>query len=261
MKTYAGFDRNLYPGDEMLAPLHSTFAYAGYWLNAPPGETVSTWQGKRSLMMASGFGFLVLFNGRLDAEIKRISREKGPAALGNADAKLAIEAARREGFPPHTILFLYQEEGGRLLPEQSAYLFAWADGVGSAGFRAGVYCSGIRVVDGGTSISTAEEVARRAGGLPIVLWVANDACPAAPGCVVPPQLPQPSQSGTANALVWQYAQSPRRKPFANACPGYDPADNNCYAPRPANTAAGNTRIFLDLNTSTSPDPSAGREPK
>ena len=30
-----------------------------------------------------------------------------------------------------------------MLPEQKAYIFAWVDAVIAAGFRAGIYCSGI----------------------------------------------------------------------------------------------------------------------
>src|SRR5467141_3281593 len=52
----------------------------------------------------------------------------------------AISAARAEGFPFQTIIFLDQEQGRRLLPEQRFYLHTWVDGVNSAHFLAGVYC-------------------------------------------------------------------------------------------------------------------------
>ena len=63
--------------------------------------------------------------------------------LGRSDAEAAVAAARREGFREGTVIFLDQEEGGRMLPEQKAYIYAWVDGMGAAGFRAGIYCSGI----------------------------------------------------------------------------------------------------------------------
>ena len=34
---YFGFDRNEYPGDNLLPALHRSFSYTGYWLNNPPG--------------------------------------------------------------------------------------------------------------------------------------------------------------------------------------------------------------------------------
>jgi hypothetical protein len=251
-QAYIGFDRNVYPGDELLDSLRATFAYTGYWLNTPPGETTNTWVGKRPLLKSRGFGFLVIFNGRLDKEIK--AARTTPTALGAADAELAVAAAKRDGFPLRTIIFLDQEEGGRLLPEQSAYLFAWIDGVHKADYRAGVYCSGIRVPDGGSSISTADDILSKDAGRHIPLWVANDQCPPAPGCSVPSPAPKPALSGTPAALVWQYAQSPKRNAFAAACPGYSAADHLCYAPSGPHT----DRSHVDLNTSISADPSAGR---
>src|SRR5580765_8591651 len=81
---YLGFDRNDYPGDANLQVLRQTFAYAGYWLNNPPGETSNSWVGKRPALASAGFGFLVLFNGRLDAQLQHRA-----AALGQSDANAA----------------------------------------------------------------------------------------------------------------------------------------------------------------------------
>src|SRR5690242_17623492 len=154
---YPGFDRNLYPGDALLPALRHSFHFTGYWLNNPPGESENTWIGKRALLRQNGFGFLVLFNGRSDAELKG----KDAASLGAAEGKAAVAAARREGFPATVRIFLDQEEGGRLLPEQAAYIFAWIDAVRAAGARAGVYCSAIPVPDGDSTISTAQDIVNR----------------------------------------------------------------------------------------------------
>jgi len=101
----------------------------------------------------------VLFNGRLYAELKSVTNAK---KLGNSDARAAASAARREDFPAHTIIFLDQEQGGRMLPEQKAYIYAWVDGVTTAGFRAGIYCSGIPNKDD-ENIVTAEDIRQSAG--------------------------------------------------------------------------------------------------
>jgi hypothetical protein len=249
---YLGFDRNQYPGDQNLKGLRAAFSYAGYWLNNPPGANVNTWVGKRSQLEAAGFGFAVLFNGRLYRELGSEARAK---ELGKADAQQAVEAAGREGFPAHTIIFLDQEEGGRLLPEQKAYLFAWVDGVSQAGFRAGVYCSGIMVHEkSGESVMTAEDVRQNAEARDITYWVTNDACPPSPGCSVPRRPPAPRASGVAFADVWQFAQSPRRKDVAGGCVRSYSADGNCYPPGSASAQA----LHVDLNTATSADPSHGR---
>src|ERR1700740_389981 len=100
---YLGFDRNIYPGDANLKALHQTFSYTGYWLNNPPSEKTNTWAGHRAVVESAGFGFLVLFNGRMYGELKSVAHAKKG---GNSDARAAAAAARREGFPAHTIILL-----------------------------------------------------------------------------------------------------------------------------------------------------------
>jgi hypothetical protein len=253
---YVGFDRNLYPGDQRLAELHKSFAYAGFWLNDPPGETSNSWAGKRMLLRRAGFGFLVLANGRLDAEINR-SKLK-PAALGIQDAVSAVASAKQEGFPANTLIFLDQEEGGRLLPEQAEYFFAWTEAVSDSEFRAGAYLSGQASPDGTgldgrpLMVTTAEDVRQHIAAEhlhPVVFWVQQDACPPAPGCTL--AAPLLKDSGTEDAPVWQYSQTPRRPELTRACAATYAQDGSCYA--------GATRdLFVDLNVAASPDPSAGR---
>lgn len=251
---YIGFDRNDYPGDENLPALRRYFSFAGYWLNIPPGERQNLWQGKRELLLRQGFGFLVLFNGRLDAEILKAQRSgTQPTALGKNDATAAIAAAHREHFPDATILFLDQEQGGRLLAEQAAYLLAWTEAVAHSGYRPGVYGSGQPVnEDHGHTITTAQDIRTHVAAQhlhSITLWVAQDTCPPSNGCTLKP--PPLAASGTPDAAVWQYSQSPRRKSFTAACARTYAADGNCYAP-------DLPTLSIDFDLATSPDPSHGR---
>lgn len=256
--SYLGFDRNTYPGDANLKPLHQTFSYIGYWLNNPPGERTNTWTGHRAAVESAGFGFLVLFNGRLYTELKSAGLKSVAYAvkLGNSDAQAATATARHEGFPAQTIIFLDQEQGGRMLPEQKAYIYAWVDGVTAAGFRAGIYCSGIAAKDDG-NVVTAEDIYQNGGGRQITYWAINDACPPAPGCAFPVNPPEhppnPAESGVGFAEVWQFAQSPQRKDVAAHCSNYS-RDGNCYPPG----ISAAQRLHVDVNTATSPDPSRGR---
>ena len=248
--TYLGFDRNDYPGDANLQVLRQTFAYAGYWLNNPPGETSNSWVGKRPALASAGFGFLVLFNGRLDAQLQHRA-----AALGQSDANAATTEAKREGFPAHTIIFLDLEEGGRMSPQQKAYIYAWVDAVNASGFRAGVYCSGIPVREGkNTVIDTAHDIRDNAHGREISFWVTQDSCPPSPGCVFPKQPANPTAGGISFADVWQFVQSPKRPEFAAKCGGYNRQDGSCYPPG----VAPSIHLDVDLNTANSADPSAGR---
>ena len=249
---YLGFDRNDYPGDANLKSLRQTFSYAGFWLNHPPGGKSNTWTGKRETLQSAGFGFLVLFNGRVFAELKTVSNA---VRLGKSDAETAFMSARREGFPAGTVIFLDQEEGGRMLPAQKAYIYAWVDAVAAAGFRGGVYCSGIAAMeDHGVSVITAEDIRQNAAGRKIAYWVADDACPPSPGCAFPHRPPSPGESGIDFAEVWQFAQSPKRKDFAAGCPANYDRDGNCYPPG-VNSAP---RLYVDVNTAAQADPSQGR---
>jgi len=235
-----------------MKALRRHFDYAGYWLNLPPGAASNSWTGKRAGLEALGFGFLVLFNGRLDAELAKAANA---ASLGQSDASEAAGAARREGFPPATVIFLDLEEGGRMLPEQKAYIFAWVDGVTAGGFRPGLYCSGIPVQAGkNRSINTAADLREHAGERNIVYWIANDACPPSPGCTLPEKRIYPGDSGLSFAEVWQYAQSPRRKERTANCAASYAADGNCYAP--GDTAH---KWFIDVNVARTANPSAPRD--
>ena len=249
--TYLGFDRNIYPGDAALESLRQTFTFCGYWLNVPPGETSNTWQGKREVLTASGFGFLVLFNGRLDRQLKSLSNS---GTLGKRDAAVAVEAAKKEGFPGGTTVFLDQEEGGRMLPEQREYVYAWIDAVNASGYRAGVYCSGIPAREkGGATIITASDLQDNADGRKIVFLVYNDSCPPSPGCAFPRNPPSPQQSGVSFAAIWQFAQSPRRREITTRCPAKYDADGNCYAP----LMQPSDGVNIDIDSADSPDPSSG----
>src|SRR5436305_307782 len=121
-RSYLGFDSNDYPGDANLKTLRQTFSFTGYWLNNPPGANRNAWKGHRAAVESAGFGFLVLFNGRLYADLRTVSNA---TRLGKSDAQTAISTAQREGFPRATVVFLDQEQGGRMLPEQKAYIYAW----------------------------------------------------------------------------------------------------------------------------------------
>jgi hypothetical protein len=251
-QVYLGFDLNAYPGDDALPILRKTFFFAGYWLSPPPGAKRNTWVGKRQLVQSQKFGFLLLYRGPQTSELKSSSQAGNRAT---ADATNAAATAKKEGFPSHAIIFLDIEEGGRLLAKYHAYLRAWVDALARTGYRAGVYCSGMPVNEGnGVTIVTADDIRNNLGKRDLTYFVYNDACPPSLGCVVPRSPPPPSATGVPYAVVWQFAQSPRRKEFTARCASTYHPDGNCYAP-------GDTRHswFLDLDSATTPDPSSGSE--
>ncbi len=245
-----GFDRDIYPGDAAFPVLRKTFAFTSFWLSPPPGEKVTTWLGKRDLLRRDGFGFLVLYRGRDSREFKKTA--DGPAK-GSLDGQAAAAAAKKQGFPAGTIIFLDIEEGGRLPAPYHAYLHAWLDVLAKNGYRAGVYCSGMPAKEpGGVTILTADDIRANAGNREFVFFVYNDACPPSPGCAYPGAAPAPSGSGVDYAQAWQYAQSPRRKEFTASCPPGYHANGNCYGPGDASSTWD-----LDIDTAYSADPSNG----
>ena len=249
--SYLGFDLNEYPGDAALPILRKTFSFSSYWLGPPPGEKRTTWKGKRALLKAQGFGFVVLFNGRDSRNLKTDADARQKGAL---DAENAAKSAEHEGFPKDTIIFLDIEEGGRLPGTYHQYIRNWVEGLQRAGYRAGVYCSGIPVSEGkSATITTAQDIQAQIGSGKIVYWVYNLSCPPSPGCSFPVTPPSPQQTGFLPATVWQYAQSPRRAEFTAQCPANFNSDGNCYAP-----GDKAHRWFLDANVALSADPSSAK---
>ena len=251
---YVGFDRNEYPGDGTMAGMKKQFAFVGYWLTVPPGAMFNQWVGKRELLKQQGWGFLLLANGKLEAEIKKAQKAgTAPADLGRKDAAVAVAAAKSEGFPKRAIVFLDQEEGGRLTDVQAAYLLAWTEAVAGSDYRPGVYASGQKTQDDpGVWIDTVEDIRDRVkkGGLhEVAIFDAQDQCGPAPGCTL--KAKPLAEAGEPDVIAWQYSQSPRRPEITKSCAKTYASDGNCYA-------AGFPKVFLDMDVARSGDPSEGR---
>jgi hypothetical protein len=247
-----GFDRNDYPGDATMAAMRAHFSFTGYWLTPPPEAKTNSWTGKRAVLREQGWGFLLLANGRLDAEIlKKKKAGTAPAELGRSDAAVAIAAAKKEGFPAGAIVFLDQEEGGRMLDEQAEYLLGWTEAVAASAYKPGLYASGQPVADD-QNITTIDDVRARIQAQhlhAVAMFDALDACPPSNGCTLKPK--PLSAAGELDLVAWQYSQSPRRPDITKACAKTYAADGNCYAP-------GFGTVFLDMDLAASTDPSHGR---
>ena len=139
-QSYLGMDRNDYPGDAAMQSLRKSFVFTGYWLNNPPGASRNTWIGKRASSTPWDMDFFCCSMG---GSTRTLKASGDAAGVGKRDAAAAVSAAKSEGFPLKAVIFLDQEQGGRMLPEQRAYIHAWVDGVTASGYGAGIYCSGI----------------------------------------------------------------------------------------------------------------------
>ena len=248
---YLGFDLNIYPGDGALATLRKDFSFIGYWLSPPPEAKENTWLGKREIIKSRGFGFALLYTGPQSKQLKSEAAARQKAATAAQDA---VAHAKKEQFAPGAIIFLDVEEGGRLPASYHAYLQSWVDQLVSAGYRAGVYCSGIPVSEGrNVTIITADDIRNHIGARELTYWTFNEACPPSPGCALPHPPPAPSRGGVPYAAIWQFVRSPRVKESTARCAATYAHDGNCYAPSDSAHA-----WLLDMNAATSADPSGGR---
>ena len=139
-----------------------------------------------------------------------------------------------------------------MLPEQRAYIHAFVDALTRAGYRAGIYCSGISFRESaGVSVVTANDIRDHAEGREIHFFISNDQCPPSPGCAFPNPAPNPGSSGIDFADIWQFAQSPRRPEMTASCRQTYAQDGSCYPPG----APQNSHLYLDVDTANSADPS------
>ena len=279
---YLGLDRNRYPGNTNLKQLRKTFRYSSYWLSPPPGETESNWLGHYKDVQSADLGFLVLYAA---TDVEDPTFTGNSYEQGKADAETAKNIAINEGFPTGTIIYLDIERGGAMtFDKQLPYLTGWLDQMATSPYKAGVYCSGIPDDEG---IITAEFIKNSFSDRDITCWVYDDRCPLVghlPGCQFPKSAPWPhdwNKESIVNVAVWQYAQSPRRvkecadskdkgsEDFAKDCSNYfsnegikDPLGCYCFPPGfedGSKLDSDGAKMYVDVNTATSPDPSHGRK--
>jgi hypothetical protein len=198
-----GFDTREYPGDAAMAQwrARSPYRWVGYYLSAPC-YTGRSWQGKRSALDRMGWGTAVLFVGEqdwaaggappADSVPARCTRTNVTAARGAADGAEAVAAARAEGFPARTVLFLDADRTDSVSVALRSYVGRWAGAVREGGYVAGLYAH-----QRNAEPLRAAMRSEGAGGGSVPLWVASEA-----GFDLDRP---PSASGVPDAEAWQGA--------------------------------------------------------
>jgi peptidoglycan hydrolase-like protein with peptidoglycan-binding domain len=216
---HAGIDTSIYPGDAVMAELRSStnLIWTGFYLGPAPSHTGASWMGKRSTLIAQGWGLAVLYVGQ---------QESGPGshnvngAQGDADGANALALAAQAEFPPGTVLYLDIETGGPFSPPMRDYLERWSARIAAGGFVPGAYLSFL-------SADSARQVVPD-----LKLWVYRLRTADSNVDKDPPfRESLPSESGVASAVAWQWAQ-------------------NCWIPKP-----GGGRQLVDLDVASTADPS------
>ena len=238
MRGVPGFDTRDYPGDAVMRAWFgsSPYRWVGYYLPAPC-YTGTTWTGRRDGLRNIGWGFAVLFVGEQDwrampgaaadtaaVEDPRCSSAHLTAEQGNAHADAAATAAAADGFPAGTVIFLDVERVDRVSPELATYVRSWMGRMLDDGrYTPGLYAHDINVEE--LYAILADEFVRHQRSDRPPLWVARPA-----GFDL---RSAPRESGYAAALIWQGILDTREE--------WDGA-----------------RLNIDVNVSTSADPSGGR---
>ena len=194
MPIFLGLDTSAYPGDNLmkLARTQANIAFTGFYLAPAPSHPNTGWMKKRSLLSGLGYGFAPIYVGQ---------QQSGPgshnlsAKQGGIDGKDAAQLMKTAGFPALSIVYLDVETGPPAIPAFFAYYAAWVQGVVSAGFTPGVYCS---------HLLAAQFLAHDSRAVPWVFQLKFTN-----GHVFTPPLPtpDPSKSQFSGAKVLQYAQN------------------------------------------------------
>lgn len=124
-------------------------------------------------------------------------------ANGRTDAQDAADLAREAGFTDSgTILYLDIEPGGTLSADFLNYIYGWADELytGTSEFWPGFYCHKGVVSQVKTKLGS--DYTNRT-----TYWAYYPCCDVAPGCDPDADI-EPTDCGSADATLWQYARSP-----------------------------------------------------
>lgn len=194
---YKGFDYFVYPGQTFLDNWWSgtPFYVAGFYLGPAPAHEDDSYMDKKAEMEGIGYGLIPIYVGRQSTQLTE--------ANGRANAHGAADLAREAGFTSsQTILYLDIEPGGTLSAAFLNYIYGWADELymATTEFWPGFYCH--RGV-----VSQVKEKLGSSYNTRTTYWAYYPCCDVAPGCD-PYAVIEPTDCGSADATLWQYARSP-----------------------------------------------------
>lgn len=143
MLGYAGFDRSLYPGDDIMTALwnQTNLAWCGFYLAPAPNHGKDrSWMTKRAFLTSLGWGLAPIYLGEQQSKVCPTCTANPSALKGSADAAQAISLAKTAGFSPGSTIYLDIETWSPLNAPMSDYYTNWVAGIITGGFVPGVYC-------------------------------------------------------------------------------------------------------------------------
>lgn len=227
MTAFAAFDRDIYPGDAIMAALKSgtNLAICGVYLAPAPSHGDTSWMPAALPARQAGWGTAAIYVGQ---ELPTgPGQHKVTAAQGQLDGVDAVALALSAGYDPGARVFLDLENPGMAAPGPMAYVTAWALTVQGAGLQPDIY-----VGHGGAAAIRAALTSAGVKGLSPKSGWAYRVATVALHDVATISTADPSGSGDPAALGWQH-------------------DQNCNIAVP-----GHGKLNVDLSTFAVRDPSA-----
>ena len=194
MPGFAGFDTNLYPGDDVMNWLqaNTNLVFTGFYLAPTPSHTDTSWMDKLEFLQENGWGFAPVYVGQ---EVVGPGSHNASAATGTADGVNAVSLMQRAGFDPGSFVYLDLENGLPFPQALQNYTKAWAAAVTAGGYGVGIYCSH-------NIAAVAHNLVPHAR---MWCWNVKTITPHPVPCPYPD--PNPSGCGYIGAYGWQLAQN------------------------------------------------------
>jgi len=143
---HAGFDTDVYPGDDAMAWLkqNTNLEWCGFYLAPAPSHGDRSWMDRRAALAAQGWGLAPVYVGQ---ETIGPGSHLTVGSQGYIDGNQAANLAAQAGFGPGSRVFLDLENGAPLTANQAAYVARWTDALMARGYAPGVYCSHLLAED------------------------------------------------------------------------------------------------------------------
>jgi len=226
VNTFAGMDKSDYPGDRVMESLIRTtnLDWTGFYLTPAPSQGHQLgWMPKHKFLRSLGWGLAPIYVGRQEPSIPRADHRMTPEN-GKIDGTHAAQLAAAAGFPPRSVVYLDFENGPPLTKKATAYYVAWAEALRLGGFSPGVYClHGLAV-------------GLRAAVPDGLIWAVNYSKFSKKLFSSPFPQPDPDRSGVPGATMWQLI-------------------GNVFVEYVDNVTGTKQKVFVDLNSSVTKDPS------
>jgi hypothetical protein len=144
MLGYSGFDRLVYPGDDVMRYLweSTNSTWCGFYLAPSPSQKHTSWMSRFPFLRSMGWGIAPIYVGQQQPEpTPDNSAHNISAAQGSIDGADAVQLAGAAAIPAGSVIYLDIETGNPIQPGLADYYRAWNDAVVARHFRPGVYCS------------------------------------------------------------------------------------------------------------------------